>query len=243
MFVVLTRGRTGSSALCDFLDRQIDITCFNELLTNKCHSNLDGFGHAGKGYGHNGACLSYSHSLGNPADWIVRLEEIKSQTSVSRVGLKILYHHIQDFPELATMLLSRARVILLTRSPFTQAISGLVANTTGIWNSTQGNVKDHLPVYISPELVRKEMEYIAAWDSHVRTLVRSMGGKFLEFDYDSLFQGPNTDVVLEELRGFLEVLPFPDVIETTHFQRLLPSYELAISNWSEFRDFDGWVQA
>lgn len=233
-FIVFTRGRTGSSAICDELDACRRVSCHQELFRV-----IEGDAVTQAAWREHGArCFEepVRSRLGVPdrvlplglyrttPQWTGQLGsyfaylEDRARAEGSRVlGYKVLTRHVDDWESLDLLgWLARKGhkvVYLLRRDPVREAISGALARSRGFFSLREGE-----PAYAEKleKLQRKwpvdcksivdEVEYIRYWADEWRRRLARARFECLEVYYED-FVNDRTAF----LRSILDWLNLPDV--------------------------------
>lgn len=146
-FIILTRGRTGSTAVVDELSKSLSLCVMQELFLKYDFEKSTG--------------ARYMYKLLLPFDlwklkgwwwrwlspikycdglrarrYLEEAERIASQQGKAGFGFKVLSHHFKQRPFLSALLKRQGyRVIYLTRNVGRQVLSGMVAKKRGIYNA------------------------------------------------------------------------------------------------------------
>lgn len=237
MFVVLTRGRSGSTALCDSLTQLDRVLCFQELLRLDCPPlTIDGVGHGGVWYGLESACWSYSHQfeLGiRIEEWWERLRGLKSEKGLDRLGLKVLFRDLDTWGSELYPLIDSALILLLVRNPFFEGVSAVAARTSGVWDSLHLGGTDLKPIRLDPSEVKDEMKYSIFWNKRVRQFLDERRAKFLELEYRDCDAEP---IDFDPILKFLELAPQVVSLAQSRTRKLLHDPANQIVNWCELTE-------
>lgn len=154
-FFLMTRGRTGSTAVADELNKSRGLCVMQELFLMRDFKNV--------------LVLSEIHDLLLPFDlwklqgcwwkralpfiysdklqanrYLVEAEAIGQHQGAASFGFKVLSHHLDQRPFLTSLLKQRGyRAIYLTRNLVRQVLSGMVAKQRGIYNTTKNFEDSH----------------------------------------------------------------------------------------------------
>lgn len=153
-FVLVTRGRTGSTAIVDELDKASQLLVMQELFIpgDFAGSPLD----CGKDGDYYSVHTPPFDLWKRPERWWQRIipaccrdarqahhylmctEKLAKQKALKGFGWKLLSHQFNERPYLAGLLKKHGyRAVYLRRSAASQVLSGLVANQRGIYNSLE----------------------------------------------------------------------------------------------------------
>jgi hypothetical protein len=197
-FVILTRGRTGSTFLADALNQQPGVRCFQELLSVACPICSTGTSFLDGSYEEAGECQCFVHSSPelSIASWLSEVELRALRRGASRVGLKVLARALDDWPGLREVLRDHVSVIVLTRDGLDEALSGGYANAIGRWNvpRNSGDARElrelqRTPVQIDADWVVDEIRYSLAWRASIFELIRECKKPSMHLDFGELTGG------------------------------------------------------
>lgn len=173
-FVLVTRGRTGSTAVLDELGKTSRVCTTQELFL------LGNF--VPEDYEHHYRLLPpfdiwkqqggwwkrrlpyYSSDQRQASDYLVHAETLAQRKGVEGFGWKVLSHQFEERPFLSKLLKRHGyRVIYLGRKSAPQVLSGMVANQRGIYNDTKkigDEQRYHIDIDKFQWLVRWERECV-----------------------------------------------------------------------------------
>lgn len=169
-FFVMTRGRTGSTAVLDELNKSNNVCATQELFLEY---DFVGDPVMTRAYDlilpfnswkvHRWWKLIFPFN--NRKDWLARLYLLKAEMlarncHAKAFGFKVLSHNFEERPFLCDLLKSHDyKALYLTRNVARQVLSGMVANQSGIYNSKK-DVIDSRRYLINVE----EFEELVNWE-------------------------------------------------------------------------------
>lgn len=193
-FVLITRGRTGSTAVLDelgkssplittqelFLRQQFTMTGWNEhyrlLPPFDVWRRQDGWWK--RWFLYHGSDQRQAH------DYLVHAEVLAQRKEVKGFGWKVLSHQLEERPFLSELLKRHGYcAIYLRRNIVGQVLSGMVANQRGIYNSLEKVVDErryHIDIGQFQWLVRWERECVK--NDCVR--LATQGFDYIEVSYE-----------------------------------------------------------
>lgn len=238
-FILFTRGRTGSTAVIDELDKLTNISAAQELFLKYDFNKSDIVEH----YRYFKPFIIWKQQnkaiswLPN-SNWVNKYlakiflscsERIAHNAETNYFGFKLLSHHFQQWPFLAEILLNRRyKVVYLTRNMARQVISGMVANMMGVYNSKE-EVSDRRKYTIDlddfEELIK--LGLIAERNDHV--LLTNFGFNFITVSYEDFIK--HRDIFYKKIFEFLGMvsnLPPP-----SDYQVIIRDMKHTIENYDE----------
>jgi LPS sulfotransferase NodH len=191
----MTRGRTGSTAVMDELNKSQAVCALQELFMQGSHGQE--------------AELEFVYSFAMPFDlWKAKkdrpgqppaaaddearraaryLSEVESQArrqGAQRFGFKVLSHHLDERPYLGRLLKQRKyRVIYLTRNPARQVISGMVANERGVFGVPK-DFEDARRYRIDVDDFERRVQWEREAVEKERVWLAAEGFRFVEMRYE-----------------------------------------------------------
>jgi len=156
----MTRGRTGSTAVINELNKSRGLCAMQELFLIYDFDNVPDIAEIARVYNfllpfvlwkRQGWLWKWApHFLYSNKKWagryLAKAESLARLQGAASFGLKVLSHNLDEWPFLSELLKSRGyQAIYLTRNIARQVLSGMVANRSGIWN-TRGQIES-LPCY------------------------------------------------------------------------------------------------
>lgn len=185
-FTVLTRGRTGSTALIDELDQHPDIVCHQELFRPDPLAPPESVDLASEkvptfeAVKHEGRTLSAQDYL----------QEVAAASSGKLVGFKTLMFHLElrEEARLESYIFGSAMpIVFLTRDPVRAALSAAIAKERKHFSfRVDEEEKDHLKrrVRLDPAFVSDEARYYSYWSENWQTKLRELNAPHLVVSYE-----------------------------------------------------------
>jgi len=237
-FVVLTRGRTGSTAITDELGKCSSITTTQELFlrdefTAKTLQRdytlivpFDIWKKEKWGYGVIPARFADVRLARN---YLLDAERLAERRNATAFGWKVLSHQFDQRPFLCDLLKKRRyRVIYLRRKTTHQVVSGLIARQRGIYNSVE-SLHDKRKYQIDPDefvnAVKGERECIR----NDRALLTAKGFSFAEVHYEDYCT--NREAFFATV---FELLDYPfEMPPPSDFVRMIDDKRSVIENYDQ----------
>lgn len=218
-FFVMTRGRTGSTAVMDSLNKTSSITAAQELFikykANKTYSLP-----ADKS---DRVILRYDpwrqQSVGRlkrVSEWLMRndtsivkyldqVEKTVSKTDAKAFGFKVISHHFKQRPGLKENLAKRGySACYLTRNIPRQVISGIVANKRGKYNAHEKeNYQNDSCFLIDIDNFRSLIDLENKSQKEDLTLLQAMGIDYIIIRYEDFVSNP--DQLFSDIMSFLNL--------------------------------------
>lgn len=227
--VILTRGRTGSTAIVDELNTMGSIWASQELFTSHRGPDADVF----KDF----PAFDYwrsEHILRSliPEKYAAQiyLREYHRKASRSRrvPMFKVLSAHLGKRPYLVGLLReNRYRIFYLARSPLQQAISGIVAKSRGVYNS-------RVPIAGGAKCVVNPEELLWHVNFEKTTAVEEYKKLKDQFVVHPIFYEDYIDNRHAFFASMCDRLGVPVAApRKTQFRKMIESYDDVIENWSE----------
>lgn len=237
-FVLVTRGRTGSTATLDELDKSSVLCTTRELFST--HD----FAEKPKGYfkllppfdvWKQRGCWwksMFPKHFSDPRQayrYLRLVEKLAHSRGVKGFGWKVLSHHFEERPFLIELLKKHGyRVVYLKRNSARQVLSGMVANQRGIYNS-QEKIVDERRYAINID----EFKWHIEWEreSVKRDIARleAEGFDFVVVKYEDYCD--NREVFFGKIFNLLNLsleLPPP-----SDFKKMIEDPEMVIENYAE----------
>lgn len=177
MFVVLTRGRTGSTPIVADINQHPDVVCHQELFRSLPLDKLDDII----------PCYERRKDEMSIPEYLVGPVAESGDT----VGFKVLINHFDERTGLADALLNwPVRYIYLTRDPVRAALSGAIANARGAFNLYNKETNQELlsrfekKVQVDPAVVVESARHQSYWDDTWTTRLAEMGEPHLVISYE-----------------------------------------------------------
>lgn len=218
-FFIMTRGRTGSTAIVDVLNKTNTVRTAREqelFLMHEFPQIRKNFPDL-KGYPSTLPFVMWITQI--PRWWrlmphlrtekgllrryLKDAEKLAKREGVSAFGLKVLSNHFEETPFLKEVLLERGyRVIYLKRNIPHQVISGMIANQRGIFN-TKKDYQDDKRYRIDIEAFQN----LVRWEAHSVendiAFLKEAGFNFIEVTYEEFMA--DRQAFFDRLLGFLGV--------------------------------------
>lgn len=231
LLIVLTRGRTGSSALIDDIDQHPDASCHQELFRTTGHSPHD-------------SVPSFSTVLkSTPALTARRYVEGLAQAAATPVfGFKLLISNIDEWPAevgLRELLLNQAHVVFLTRNPKSAAISAGIAKARNAYNiretDTDQDYRERLSrrVVVDPQYVRDEVRYNSHWADQWLSELQAARTPHLHVTYEAY--SADRLSILNQIFDFAGLLSLNDLARNSYVRVTSPVVWDDIENADEVR--------
>lgn len=176
-FFLMTRGRTGSTAVLDELNKCSGICAMQELflvydidsnaINTKKMEDLYNFSLPFILWKRQGRLWKWlPRFLYNDGKWadryLSRTELLARSQASAALGFKVLSHNLVEWPFLTALLKRRGyQAIYLTRNIASQVLSGMVANRSGVWHA-KGDAKDTRRYNIDLD----EFQWHVEWEKH-----------------------------------------------------------------------------
>jgi hypothetical protein len=195
-FFLMTRGRTGSTAIVDELNRSRSLRVTQELFLKY------NFEKPGPYFHHlydlvlpfvlwkqkegsrkwTPSRLWSNHRWAD--DYLAKAEALAGQQGAASFGFKVLSHNFDEWPFLSALLKRRGyRVIYLTRNLARQVLSGMVANQRGIWN-TREDIRNVSSYFINLDEFQRHVEWERKAIENDLTWLTAEGSPFISVTYE-----------------------------------------------------------
>ena len=228
-FLIVTRGRTGSTAVIDELGKMECFCTTQELFrpgpyTEKILNNHYRLIPPYDRWKEKSGWLKSKF----PNSWMVRhyldQAEILAQQQGSKVfGFKVLSHHFEERKYLKKYLKNKNyKVVYLRRNSVRQVLSGMIANLRGIWNKKE-EVSDDKKYYIEIDkfkwhvnFERQSVKNDCDWLSSEK--FEFLDVKYEDFCYDrekfygNIFNFLNLPIVLPPFSDYVKVIKNLDMV-------------------------------
>jgi len=183
LFIVLTRGRTGSSPLVSDINQHPEIVCHQELFSSWPESLPDDLAPSYESLKREG----HVHSLQS------YLDETISVAPARLTGFKILMQHFDERKDLGLeqfVFQSRMPIIFLTRDPLRAAISAGIAKERKAFNRhAKETNREYIErfkkkVTLSSTYIVNEIKYYAYWQDSWRKKLSDIDAPHIEVTYE-----------------------------------------------------------
>ena len=228
-YTILTRGRTGSTYIADTIGSQPGILGFQEIFAGEhicsryCHTNTQS------------ECLCYINYKGlNFDEYFSILTDHMKILNKKKISQKILFNHLDENPGLEGFLLSRSKIIHLSRNPFYEAVSGAYSLSNKFYNATddvsEAKRKQIIEgkTYIEPQKILDEISYSQYWTKIYFEKFSLLADRYLAVSYDKLLI--NDPIETNALSRFLGL---KKVIHFTYSKHSIINYKKQIENWED----------
>jgi hypothetical protein len=191
----MTRGRTGSTAVMDELNKSPAICALQELFMQGSNGKEEE--------------LEFVYSFVMPFDvwkakkdrqgqppaagdddatkatrYLAEVESLARRQGAASFGFKVLSHHLDERPYLGSLLKQRKyRVIYLTRNPARQVISGMVANERGVFGVPK-DFEDPRRYRIDVDQFEQRVQWERESVEKERAWLAAEGFHFVEMTYE-----------------------------------------------------------
>lgn len=244
LFFLMTRGRTGSSAIIDELKMSINICAMQELFIRKPDPN------------------DYKQllpfDLWKKKNWLLKIPFLFSKTDETLInfylnnaqknamnngssafGFKILSHFFEQRPFLLKILREQGySAVYLTRNPARQVLSGMVANAREIFN-TKERFQDMRRYRIDVDAYRQLVEWEIYSVEKDQALLRSQNIEFISVSYEDFIK--NRNLFYNNVLGFLG-LP-QELPPKSNFSIMIKNIRYTVENYEailELASNMGW---
>lgn len=237
-FILVTRGRTGSTAVIDELDKCRDLVTTQELFlrinrTGKYYKLLPPFD-----YWKQQACWwkrivpNYFRDPRQAKIYLMLAEKLAHNQAAKGFGFKVLSNHFDERPFLGRLLRKRGyRVVYLRRNIVWQVLSGMVANQRGIYNSLE-KVVDERRYQISIEKFKGRVQSERDAVKNDCAMLGKMHFDVIEVSYEDFCA--NREVFYSGIFNFLH-LP-PEKPPSSDFVKVIEDPRMVIANYDEVAD-------
>lgn len=233
-FIILSRGRTGSSLLQFLLDSHPNVLCMGEMFAGKGLPALPNsyprnrLPHMERKY----SCTSLDN-----VDLLKSHIFIDYSDGIKAVGLRIAYYHAVNDP-LWEYLMEQDDVLvvhLTRRNVFRMLVSWEIAKATGRWIeywSTTNTPPTRIPVNISKECCREFFTLVEA--ERIRARSMFTGERIIDICYEEFASAPEESPAVQKVLEFLR-LPVRPLSVMTRRQNPEQLSEL-VENFDELSD-------
>lgn len=236
----MTRGRTGSTAIVDVLNKSEKLCVFQELFLkydfNKTKQHLIPPYDLWK---QRGSLLTrlwrkVSKEYININNYLKNAERIVADYDGAAFGFKLLSHNFDERPDLKEQLLKRRfKVIYLTRNIPRQVISGMVAKLRGKYNAHgRENFKDDTCYKIDIDEFKSLVEWETQAVANDINMLETSEFDYIQVRYEDFVE--NSDAFFSEIFRFLDI-PEEKLPESS-FSIMIKDLKQAIQNYQEVED-------
>ncbi len=216
-FFIMTRGRTGSTAIIDELNKTDRVGTAQELFLRFDFSDkLDLLLQLYplvlpfelwkvRGTWWSNLCRRYLNDEGQISRYLKQAEATARGKGKDVFGFKVLSHHLEETPFLGAALLKRDyRVIYLTRNIPRQVISGMVAKQRGKYNAhAKEKYEDNGRYSIDIEEFRNLVQWETQAVKNDIAMLQSAGFDHIEVSYEEFTT--NREGFFRRIFGFLNL--------------------------------------
>jgi LPS sulfotransferase NodH len=214
LFVVLTRGRTGSTPLVADINHHPEVVCHQELFTTEPIAHV------------HDTIAPYYETI-KRAGRTLSAEQYLRETSVAvpaaRVGFKALISHLdlrRDIGLERFLLESSMPVVFLVRDPLRAAISAAIAVQRGTFNlhvkeddlDYRASLKNK--VKLDPSFISDEARYFAYWADYWKEKLRAGHSPHIVVTYEDYLS--NRSALINRIFRFLGVAEIAHLAENPY---------------------------
>ncbi len=222
LFAVLTRGRTGSTPVCEDLDMHPDVTCHQEVFRlGPLHTYTDKAE----------SFLAYRERTGGTVEaYLAHLGVL--EPGKRRVGFKLLINHFEerqaDGLEEAFYRL-RIPAIYLVRDPLSAGLSAAIAAARGVYNMRRDETYTDsrrlmaARVSLDIDVLRDEIAFFEYWQQHWQSQLARSGLPFMTLRYEDYVS--DRLAAMNRVFVFLGVAPLLELAENP-YQRVTGEHPL-----------------
>jgi LPS sulfotransferase NodH len=228
-YVILTRGRTGSTYFAETIGSQPGFLGFQENFA---------IGHQCNWYCHTNAqneCLSYMNYKDVTFDeYFSILTDHMKILNKEKISQKVLFNHLDENPGLEDFLISKSKIIHLSRNPFYEAVSGAYALSNDFWNSiddeSEAKRKQLISIktYIEPQRILDEMSYSQHWNKIYFEKLSVFADQYLAVSYEKLL---NNDPI--QANALMRFLGLKEAMHFTYSKHSIIKYKEQVENWED----------
>jgi LPS sulfotransferase NodH len=247
-FFIMTRGRTGSTAIVDVLNKtkSVHTTREQELFLKHDFPQIQGKFPNLKDYP---STLPFElWKMQTPKWWryipyrrkdkwlinryLQDAEKLAMQKGVGAFGFKVLSNHFDENQKLKQVLLARGyRALYLKRNVPHQVISGMIAKQRGMYN-TKKEFQDDKRYIIDIEEFKKLVEWEAQSVARDLELLRSSGFNFIEVTYEEFMA--DREAFFGRVLAFLGVPP--EAPQASSYSVMIKDLKHTVENYQAVAD-------
>lgn len=238
-FVLVTRGRTGATAVLDELGKAGSLLATQELflrysftkeMLRDLYKLLLPFDlWKQRGWWWEKMFPDYYSDPRQAHRYLMRAENLAQRRGIKGFGWKVLSHQFDERPFLSELLLQHGyKVIYLKRNSVRQVLSGMVANQRGIYNSLEKVVDDRrYPINIGDFKWHVAFERDCVKNDCVR--LRAAGFDFVVVSYEDYCANREAFYV-----AIFKLLKLPvELPPASDFVRVIEDLRAVIENYDE----------
>lgn len=198
-FIVVTRSRSGSNLLKNFLNSSRRVECFGEVFRHPDRLGWDRPGILPKNFG-------LSSYLADPVEFLQNYFLEQQPPWVSAAGFKLFYYHARE-PHRQTLwdfLHQRTDIHIIhlrRRNLIKVIVSRELAMKTGVWIDHSGDKGPLQSVKISPEYFEQQIKDTQNWEATTQEFFSKHPVK--EIIFEDLIKTPQAH--LDDLSQFLNI--------------------------------------
>jgi LPS sulfotransferase NodH len=252
-FFIMTRGRTGSTAIIDELSEIGSVRAAQELFIKRDFqedlNTLNRLNYWEQYLAKNQFMMpfelwklranwwqkQYRNFVGNEGleDYFLNELESRAQRDNKRAfGFKVLSNHFDENPMLKDVLLARGyRVLYLKRNVPHQVISGMIANQRGVYN-TKKEFRDDKRYTIDVDEFKKLVEWEAQSIVRDIELLKSSGFNFIEVTYEEFMA--DREAFFGRVLAFLGVPP--ETPQSSSYSVMIKDLKHTVENYQTVAD-------
>lgn len=240
-FFVMTRGRTGSTAIVDVLNKSNNVCAAQELFLKFEFKKEDYKKHLippyelWKNTGNVYSVLSkkISNEAVNVENYLNHAEKKVAGSNVNAFCFKLLSHHFDEIPALKKQLLKNGfKAVYLTRNVPRQVISGMVAKIRGIYNMLECEGYSDKGSYV---INIDEFKELVQWETQAVAndicMLESSGFEFIKVRYEDFVHNP--DAFFANIFDFLNI-PTEKLPESS-YSIMITDLKEVITNYHEVK--------
>jgi len=240
-FIIMTRGRTGSTAIVDVLNKASGLCVFQELFLkyefDKKKQHLVAPYDLWKQKGSFISLLlkKISKESKNIENYLKDVDKTVAKKGNKAFGFKLLSHNFNERPELKTELMKRSfQVIYLTRNIPRQVISGMTAKLRGKYNAhARENYSDEASYTIDID----EFKSLVKWETQAVVkdiaMLESSGFEFIQVRYEDFVH--NTDDFFANIFDFINIPA--EKLPDSSFSIMIKDLRQSVKNYQEVEDY------
>lgn len=235
-FFLFTRGRTGSSAVIDELNKCIGFCVGQELFLRYEHPKTVRDIKISTEYIPPYAIWKISKPITkilperiSTAHYLNVIERAVSNSGIEIFGFKILSHHFSENVHLSSILKNRGyKAIYLSRNLSRQVLSGMVARKRNLYNTKQ-EVQDNQQYNIDLEEFKGRLLWAENGVKLDKELLKQKGFDFIEVEYETFVH--HRDKFYEPIFQLLNV---PDQTPpASDFKIMIKDVKQTVTNYHE----------